>query len=137
MLTMAARYANSFDFSRMTDVQLRETFELWAPENTTNDTPEWRWMYETGRLAIIEETHRRALGMKVREVTVSSFGVNANGVRVVNAYTNTERLVGTAREFMELFGLKVGDLPARREGVLTNRATGPDGELVSIAWEVV
>lgn len=134
MQTMSARYANSFDFSKSTDAQLREAFDLWAPENTLGDTPEWREMYAAGRLAIIEEAHRRALGIKVREIVITSTGRRVGGADG-HSFRGSDRHVGTAREFAEAFGLRLVDRPCARQG----SAKGVDGNgyEITLEWWVI
>lgn len=130
----ATDHVNRFDFSKLNDVQLRETFHLWRPENTPGDSPEWLELYAAGRAAIIEETHRRALGIKVREVVITSTGRRVGGWDG-HSFRNCDRHVGTASEFAEAFGLRLINRPCAPQG----SAKGVDGNgyEIELSWQVV
>lgn len=124
MATMVERYADSFDFSNLSDVQLRETFDLWAPDNEPSAA--WSELYALGRKAIIEECHRRALAISKRFVTITCGTEHTR---------SDEFFTGTAAEFMAAFGLRMRNRVLRPEGSATG--VGVCGHQVVLDWEVV
>lgn len=118
----------AFDFGGMTDVELRETFDVWSPENAPS--PEWAEAYCTGRTAIVEETHRRALGIRKYEVDVTCYARHS----VTGAsWCDYETFVGTTPEFMERYGLRSVNDPYRAQGDAIGRSA--NGEQVTMSWQ--
>jgi hypothetical protein len=121
-----------FDFTKTTDealFQMHKDFTLGA-----KGEGEHAEICRAGEEAAYTEMHRRALGIKVRYVSTASTGENANGVRVVNGWTNCERYIGTAREFAETFNLRLVNRPYAMSGEC--QTVGFNGEIVKMAWQV-
>lgn len=125
-------FASTFDFAHLSDTQLRETFDIWAAD-TGDQGEEWSELYRAGMAAIVEESHRRALGIKRREITISSYGRRENGWDS-HSWMDNQVHVGTSAEFMEAFGLRLTDRPYTNAGT----ATGVDGNgyHVTLEWQV-
>jgi len=129
MLT-TTRYADSFDFSHLNDVQLRETFDLWAPGLA--DTEDWAELYAAGRAAIIEEAHRRALGIRKYEVEVTCYARHSS---TGASWFYGETFVGTTPEFAERYVLRSVNAPYRASGSAIGRSA--NGEQVTMSWQRV
>lgn len=130
MTTTGMRYADSFEFDHLSDAQLRETFDLWSPSNA--GTSGWQELYAAGRAAIVEEAHRRALGIRKYEVTTTCYTQHSTtGASWVDYYT----FVGTSQEFMREFGLRLINRPFARRGEAVGRSA--NGEQVTMSWERV
>lgn len=121
--------AADFDFSHLSDTQLRETFDIWSKDDGAQGA-EWSELYRVGMEAIVEESHRRALGIKRREITISSFGRRENGWDG-HSFLDNQVHVGTGAEFMEAFGLRLTDRPF----AATGKAVGVDGNGYHITLE--
>lgn len=130
MITTGTRYADSFEFNSLNDVQLRETFELWAPGNA--DTDDWAELYAAGQAAIIEEAHRRALGIRKYEVDVTCYAQHSS---TGASWFYNETFVGTTPEFMERYALRGVNAPYRASGEAVGRSA--NGEQVTMSWQRV
>lgn len=128
MLTTGMRYADSFDFSDLTDADLRVTFDLWATDNAPSG--DWVELYAAGRAAIIEEAHRRALGIRKYEITITCYSRHSS---TGASWGDYETFVGTTPEFMERFGLRSVNDPYRAQGDAVGRSA--NGEQVTLEWQ--
>lgn len=116
----------SFNFDHMSDVELCETFDLWAPGNEPSAA--WTELYALGRAAIIEEAHRRALAVTRRFVTITC------GTEHIR---DDQMVTGTTEEFLEAFGITADminqELKAD-QGSITG--VGSCGHRVVLDWEI-
>lgn len=127
MTTTIATTAD-FNFDHFTDEQLRETFELWAPTNLPGD--QWAELYEVGRAAIIEEAHRRALGIRKYEVEVTCYARHSS---TGASWFYFETFVGTTPEFMDRYGLRLINRPCAKQGEAVGYSA--NGEQVTMTWQ--
>lgn len=128
-ITDGTRYAESFDFSHLTDEQLRETFDVWA---SADGDAGWGELYAAGMVAIVEEAHRRALGIRKYEVDVTCYARHST---TGASWFYGETFVGTTPEFMERYALRTVNAPYRAQGEAVGRSA--NGEQVTMTWQRV
>lgn len=116
-----------FDFGNQSDEQLREVFELWAPDNAPS--AQWAELYSDGREAIVAEAHRRALGVHKWSIDLVCYAKDSSSGVSWGDYVS---FVGTVAEFMQEYGLKITNRPAAKTGEAV--VWSPNNERVQMAW---